>query len=174
MATPRSSPKVRGPLDDRLLRIYLRDHLAAAVGGTELARRALANNRGTPFEATLERLAVDIEEDRQTFIELTDRLGVSPDFLKQSAVWVAEKVARLKLNGRVLEYSPLSCLEEFEALGTGIEGKRALWTALRHVAGADPRLDAAELGRLDRRAADQRKRVEAIRLEAARLALAPR
>jgi hypothetical protein len=174
MATRRSSPTVRGPLDERLLRIYLRDHGAAAVGGTELARRALANNRGTPFEVTLEQLTRDVEEDRQTFVGLMDRLGMSPDFLKQSAVWVLEKVARLKLNGRVLEYSPLSRLEELEALGTGIEGKRALWAALRHVAGADPRLNAAELGRLERRAADQRKRVEVIRLEAARLALAPR
>lgn len=171
---PQTSPTARGPLDERLLRIYLRDHLAAAVGGTELARRTLANNRGTPFEATLEQLAKDIEEDRQTLVELMDRLGMSPDVLKQSAVWVLEKVTRLKLNGRVLEYSPLSRLIELEALGTGIEAKRALWTALRHVADADPRVDAAEMGRLERRAAGQRKRVEAIRPEAARLAFAPR
>jgi hypothetical protein len=160
-------------LDEQLLRIYLRDHNAAAVGGVELVRRTLANNRGTSYEATLEQLAKDIEEDRQTLVSLMDRLGVSADILKQSAVWAFEKVSRLKLNGRVLEYSPLSRLVELEALGTGIDGKRALWTALRHVAGADRRLDAAELGRLERRAADQRKRVEAIRLEAARLAFTP-
>jgi hypothetical protein len=168
------SPAARGPLDEQLLRIYLRDHLAGAVGGGELVRRALANNRGTPFEATLEQLATDIEEDRQTLVTLMEGLGVSPDVLKQSVVWVLEKVARLKLNGRVLEYSPLSRLVELEALGTGIDGKRALWTALRRVAGADPRLHATQLGRLERRAADQRRRVEAIRLEAARLAFAPR
>jgi hypothetical protein len=174
MATPRTSPTARGPLDEQLLRIYLRDHNAAAVGGVELVRRTLANNRGTPFEARLEQLATEIEEDRQTLAKLMDRLGVSPDVIKQSAVWAFEKVSRLKLNGRVLEYSPLSRLVELEALGSGIDGKRSLWANLRHVADADSRLDATELGRLEKRAADQRKRVEALRLEAARLALAPR
>jgi hypothetical protein len=38
-----------GRLNEGLLRIYLRDHHAASVGGTELARRTLANNRGTPL-----------------------------------------------------------------------------------------------------------------------------
>jgi hypothetical protein len=158
-------------MDEQLLRIYLRDHLAGAVGGVELVRRTLANNRGTPFQGPLERLAKEIEQDRQALVTLMERLGVNPDVVKQTAVWVLEKVARLKLNGRVLEYSPLSRLVELEALGSGIDGKRAMWTALRHVADADPRLDATELGKLERRAADQRKRVEAIRLEAARLAL---
>jgi hypothetical protein len=166
--------KAPAELNMQLLRIYLRDHHAASVGGVELVRRTLGNNRGTSFETGLERLAGDIEQDRQALERIMERLGVSPDPIKRSAVWALEKVARLKLNGRLLEYSPLSRVLELETLQTGIEGKRALWVALRQVAHADRRLDAAELGRLERRAADQRKRVEAIRLEAARLAFAPR
>jgi hypothetical protein len=158
-------------LDERLLGIYLRDHLAAAVGGSELARRTLRSNRDTAFAPALEQLAQQIEEDRQALESIMRRLGISADRVKQAAVWALEKVSRLKLNGRILEYSPLSRLIEFEALGSGIEGKRALWTALLRVADADERLDPIELAALERRATNQRKRVESIRSEAARLAL---
>jgi hypothetical protein len=165
-----SSPEGEA-LDGRLLRIYLRDHLAAAVGGRELARRTLGNNRDTPFVPALELLAREIEEDRRTLEVIMGRLGISGDRVKQAAVWALEKVARLKPNGRALGYSPLSRLIEFEALASGIEAKRAMWVALQQLANADGRLDAAELGTLERRAADQRKRLETIRLRAARLAL---
>jgi hypothetical protein len=59
--------------------------------------------------------------------------------------WGAEKAGRLKLNGELLGYSPLSRLEELEALSLGVEGKLALWTALRRTHGDDPRLRGAEL-----------------------------
>jgi hypothetical protein len=36
-------------LDEKFLSIYLNDHLAGSAAGVELARRALSNNRGTPF-----------------------------------------------------------------------------------------------------------------------------
>jgi hypothetical protein len=159
-------------LDGTLLRIYLRDHLAAAVGGRELARRTSRNNRGTPFAPVLEQLAREIEEDRVTLEDIMGRLGMSGDPIKQSVVWAFEKVARLKPNGRILEYSPLSRLIEFEALASGIEAKRSMWSALHRVADLDARMDPVRLGRLERRAADQRKRLEAIRLDAVRLAFA--
>ena len=169
----RRAPSSRAQgLDEKLLRVYLRDHLAAAVGGAELARRTARNNRGTPFASTLEQLAREIEEDRRTLGEIMQRLGFSADPIKQAVVWAFEKVARLKPNGRVLEYSPLSRLIEFEALGSGIEGKRSMWAALHDIADVDQRLPAAELAKLERRAAGQRERLEAIRLEAAKLALA--
>ena len=159
-------------LDGTLLRIYLRDHLAAAVGGRELARRTMRSNRGTPFAPVLEQLAHEIEEDRLALEQIMRRLGVSGDPIKQAAVWAFEKVARLKPNGRILEYSPLSRLIEFEGLASGIEAKRSMWGALQHVAHLDARLDPTRLGILERRAADQRSRLEAIRLDAVSLAFA--
>jgi hypothetical protein len=170
MAAGESQRRAEGPLNEGLLRIYLRDHHAAALGGTELARRTLANNKRTPFKPALEKLAADIEEDRLTLERIMERLGVSPDPVKEAAVWVLEKVSRLKPNGRVLQYSPLSRVLETETLRSGIDAKKAMWNALRHIAEVDARLDATELGKLERRADDQRRRVEAIRLEAARLA----
>ncbi len=153
-----------------LLRIYLRDHLAAAVGGTALAHRTLASNRETTFGPVLERIAAEVEEDRLTLEALMRRLGIGPDLVKIAAVWAFEKIGRLKPNGRVIGYSPLSRLIEFEALEAGIQSKRAMWTALLHVADRDGRLDPKELSGLTARAEDQRERVERIRLEAARMA----
>jgi hypothetical protein len=158
----------------RLLAIYLNDHLAGSTGGLELARRALGANRGTPFEAPLERLATEIAEDREALIEVMDRLGVARDPLKVVAGWAAEKVGRLKLNGRIAGYSSLSRVVELEVLGLGVEGKRAMWRALGDVAAGDTRLEGVDLGGLTRRAERQRRLIEQQRLRAAAIAFDPR
>jgi hypothetical protein len=173
MVSRQGQPTAEGALDESLLRIYLRDHLAAAVGGAALARRTLESNRGTLFESDLERLAANVEEDRQTLARIMGRMAITPSFPKQAAVWSLEKLSRLKLNGRMVKYSPLSRLVELEVLESGIDGKRAMWTALAQVAGGHMHLDIVELRRLEKRAVDQRKLVEAMRLQAARLALTP-
>ena len=56
---------------------------------------------------------------------------------------MAEKLGRLKPNGQILGYSPLSRLVELETLALGITGKRSLWEALLGVADEDARLDRA-------------------------------
>jgi hypothetical protein len=157
-------------VDSRLIAIYLNDHLAGATGGLELARRALGANRGTEFEAPLERLATEIAEDRTALVDVMARLGVARDPLKVLAGWTAEKVGRLKLNGRVSGYSPLSRVVELEALGLGVEGKRALWRALDRVCADDARLVGVDLEALARRAERQRRIIERERLRAAGIA----
>ena len=47
----------------------------------------------------------------------------------------------------------------------GITGKLALWRTLRALADTEPRLDPVELDRLVARAAEQRDRVEQLRLQ---------
>jgi hypothetical protein len=153
-------------VDRQLLGIYLNDHLGGAVGGAELARRALRNNRGTPLEADLQRILGEIEEDRKTLEELIERLGLPRSRIKASAGWLLEKVGRLKINGRLLEYSPLSRLIELELLASGVEAKRALWNALKRLQrqGEDFGIDLEEL---TARAQRQRRTLERRRLEAA-------
>jgi hypothetical protein len=157
-------------VDRRLIAIYLNDHLAGATGGVELARRALGANRGTPFEAPLERLAAELAEDRAALIDVMGRLGVARDPLKECAGWLAEKVGRAKLNGRIAGYSPYSRVLELEMLALGVEGKRALWRALDRVAGDDARLTGVELLALLRRAEAQRRLLERERMRAADIA----
>jgi hypothetical protein len=158
-------------MDRKLLGIYLNDHLAGAMGGIELARRCLSNNRGTPLEADLEKLVREIEEDRVVLEGLMERLGVPRSPVKAPVAWALEKVGRLKLNGRLLEYSPLSRVIELELLSSGVETKRSMWMAFKRLAeeGIDLGLDLEDLiGRARR----QRRMLERRRLEAAVAAFA--
>lgn len=143
-----------------LLAIYLNDHLAGAIAGRELARRAAASNRSSQYGEFLTALAKEIEEDRQSLLEIMGTLGVGVDRLKQTAGWGAEKLGRLKLNGRVLGYSPLSRVVELEALSLGVRGKLAMWLTLKQLEPDEPRLSASDLDELVRRAEGQLTQLE--------------
>jgi len=153
---------------EKLLRIYLQDHLAGATGGVELARRSAKGNRGTTFGDALSKLADEIEADRSSLEAILDDLGFGADRAKNIAVWAAEKAGRLKLNGQLTGYSPLSRLLELEGLLSVINSKLSLWTALRTIAEDEPRVDADALDRLIQRAHEQVSSVEALRDRAAR------
>jgi hypothetical protein len=152
------------------LAIYLNDHLAGSTTGRELAKRALGSNRGTEFEPFLEWLVEQIDEDRESLIGIMRALEVPQDHVKKLAAFALERVGRLKLNGSLFSYSPLSRLVELEALTLGVTGKLAGWRALQQV--GDPRLEAFDLELLAQRALEQQQRLEENRREAARLALA--
>ena len=152
---------------DTYLATYLNDHLAGSTVGLELAQRAAANNRSTTLGRALVQLARDIEEDRQALEDVMRRLDVGRDRLKVMASWSAEKLGRLKLNGELVSYSPLSRLEELEMLRLGVEGKLALWRTLRHGLADDPRLRGVDLDGLIQRAGSQLRRLERHRLRAA-------
>jgi hypothetical protein len=154
-------------------RIYIQDHLAGAAGGLELARRAARQNRGTRYGPALEQLAEEIAQDREILVAIADELGVGRDRVKELGGWAAEKAGRLKLNGRLVGYSPLSRLLELEALMLGVSAKAGLWRALRQSVGE--RVAGHMLGDLAKRALKQRDRLERLRLAAAEEALgAPR
>jgi hypothetical protein len=157
-----------------LLVIYLNDHLAGATVGGELARRAAAQNRGTAYGAFLRELAEEIEQDRAALEEVMEAVGAGTDRLKVGAAWLGEKAGRLKLNGRLTGYSPLSRVEELEGLTVGVAGKQLLWRSLRALDGADRPLPAKRLDELIRRAERQRKGLIEHHAEAAREAFAGR
>jgi hypothetical protein len=140
---------------DDNLRIYLQDHYAGSTFGLELARRIRRENRGTRFDGFLTTLVEEIAEDRATLSAIMNRLDVGVDQLKVSAAWAIEKGGRLKLNGQLTGYSPLSRVLEFEGLLGGVEGKLGLWRTLRMRAATDSRLDAEALDRLIGRAERQ-------------------
>src|SRR4051794_16922426 len=160
---------VRVPLDAKYTPIYLNDHLAGSTAGASLAKRTLGSNRGTQFEPALERLAREIQEDRETLREIMGALDVGEDTVKKLVPLVAERAGRLKLNGSFFSYSPLSRLVEFEGLALGITGKLALWISLREA--ADDRLAGFDLAALEARGREQQGLIEEQRAEAARIAL---
>jgi hypothetical protein len=153
-----------------LLAIYLNDHLAGATLGVELARRLKGSNEDDPeFGPALAEVCAEIEVDRETLKAVMDRLGVGKNRLKPLAATLGERLGRLKLNGQFRGYSPLSRLDELELLQIGVVGKRRLWRALEQTHAGD--LPGFELGALAERATDQLRRLEALHLKAAALAL---
>jgi hypothetical protein len=154
-----------------LLAIYLRDHLAGASLGTELARRAARSNRGTELGAFLEELADEIDADRRALLQVFEIAGLRPSRMKMGAAWALEKVGRMKLNGRLVRYSPLSRLLELEGLTMGIAAKRSLWQSLGEIARDEPRLGGFDFAALEGRAAAQLEALEPHRRAAARGAL---
>jgi hypothetical protein len=155
-------------VNEKHLRIYLQDHLAGSTAGLELARRTRGANEGTEYGPPLAQIADEIEADRRQLQGIMKELGFDRDKLKNLAAWGAEKAGRLKLNGQLTGYSPLSRVVELEGLLTGITGKWGLWVALLQIAPDEPRLDAALLERLRDRAEAQRATVEELREKAAR------
>lgn len=159
-------------MNETLLKIYLDDHYAGSTAGRELARRTLANNRNEgELTAFLERLVREIDEDRAALKGLMERVGVPANPVKSGVGWAAEKVGRLKLNGRLTGYSPLSRVVELEALVMGVTGKLSLWRSLQQVATLDRRIETTDLDRLARRAEEQIAELERHRQAAARAAL---
>ena len=154
-----------------LLSIYLNDHRAGSVAGVELAKRTLGNNRGTEYEAFLERLLADIQEDQATLERIIERSNLPKSPVKPGLAWASEKVGRLKLNGALTGYSPLSRLIELEGLRLGIEGKRCLWRSLRAARPAEAAVSNEELDDLIARAEAQIEAVEEHRVKAAQTAL---
>lgn len=151
-----------------LLHIYLNDHLAGSTVGVELVKRAATNNRGNEYGALLDRLASEIEEDRNTLRSLMQELGVRENHLKVAGAWSAEKLGRLKLNGRLVGYSPLSRVVELEGMMLGVTGKLGLWRALDALKPREPRLANVDLQALIARANRQQNELEEQRIRAAR------
>lgn len=156
--------------DNKLVQIYLNDHLAGSVAGYELAKRAQANNAATPLGDYLIELMQQIEEEQGILENLLDSFEASPDRMKQLAAWIAEKAGRLKLNGQITGYSDLSRLLEVEGLCLGVEGKLSLWRSLKQVAGHYPQLAVVDLDMLIERGQAQRDKLEEFRLGAAAIA----
>jgi hypothetical protein len=159
-------------MEQKLLAIYLNDHLAGSVLGSELTRRVARQNRGSPLGESLEQLLEEIVHDKRTLESVLEATAVRRSPIKPRVAWALEKIGRLKLNGRIRRYSPLSRLLELEALEMGIRGKRSLWQALGDA--HDPRLAGFDFDKLRARAEAQLEEMEPHRVEAAKLVLGNR
>jgi hypothetical protein len=158
-------------MEKRLLGIYLNDQLAAGVLWRETARRAQRNNDGSDLGAALARVAQGIAEDVETFEQIMQRVGVRRNPVKTALAMAAERGGRLKPNGRLRSYSPLSRFTELEFLAYGIEGKKVLWQNLRDCARLGERLPDVDFDELVARAQRQRDELEPFRVAAGAAAL---
>jgi hypothetical protein len=160
-------------MDRKLLGIYLNDHLAGSVMGSRLANRIVRQNEGNDYGTKVAGIAREIEEDRATLRELMDRLGIGEQRARMAMAWVAEKAMRLKPNGKLVGYSPLSRVLELETLTMGITGKLELWRSMAAVENG-AKIPGFDFSQLAQRAEAQRDVVEELRVRAAREALSGR
>jgi len=148
------------------LATYLNDHLMGAGAAIEVIEQLASE--ATDLKPFLEGLKADIEADRQEVINLMDRLEILQSRVRKAGGWLAGQVAEMKF---AMEDDSLRRLERLEAVSLGIQGKLSLWRALYAASKVDERLQSLDYERLTQRARDQRDRVEALRIDAARSAL---
>jgi hypothetical protein len=156
---------------NRFLGIYMNDQLASGLVFREVAHRAARENAGTEVGDSIARVATAIAQDIQTFERLMERLGLRQSRVKPRLAIAAERLARLKLNGRLVGYSPLSRFVELDFLVMGIEGKKILWANLADLAGLRERLPDVDFDALIERADKQLAELEPVRCAAGRDAL---
>jgi UDP-glucose 4-epimerase len=128
-ATP-ASPSSQATLDRVLVRVYLNDHLAGSIGGLRRLRRTAETLGRTPVGPGIARVAAEVDAEHEELKEIIDGLGMPQSLPKQAATWAAERVARLKSNGRVFRHSSMTPLLEIELLRSAVMGKRGLWQTL--------------------------------------------
>lgn len=151
----------------RLLRIYLADHLALARGGRDLARRMAAGGGHRGADDLLRRAADELDEGRRALTSFLRQLGASRPRVREAAVGLAERMGRLKPNGRVRSRSPLSDLYELEGLATVLGAAALGWRALERAGVAAPEVVGARAEACEALAAEVGRRA----LEAAERAL---
>lgn len=154
-------------MDVKLLGIYLNDHLAGSNVGLELARRALRENRDNAVGRYLLSFVKELEDERTVLQQVMRALGVPRNEFKHAVGWVLEKLGRLKSNGYIVRYSPLSRMVELEALAIAVIGKRCLWAVLQRQARIERRLAGFDFATLIEQSESQHQSLDRLRLQAA-------
>jgi hypothetical protein len=154
------------------LATYLNNHLAGSVAALDLIAALEKAHRGAEREYFFKDLGSEIAVDRIELEAIMEKLQIGIRQLPKVAAWLGEKASELKLSFDDGLAGPLWTLQAVEAVALEIEGKRALWRSLAAAAGRAGPLYGPDYSNLARRADDQRRRVESVRLDAAREALA--
>jgi len=158
----------------RLLVIYLQDHDAAAQAGQALARRCARSNAGTDLGSYLsDRFLPQIESEQAALAGALTAVSAAPSQLKRTALRVGEAAGRLKANGRIRSYSPLSRVIELEALIAGVHAKQRLWTSIETLTGSDGHRSLPDVSAHRQRAESQLEELQRHHTHAAATAFSP-
>ena len=117
----------------KLLGIYLNDHLALLIGSERLAGRCRSSNSGQALAGYLGELSGEIRTDVNTVRRILTSIDAKESKMKVLAAGIGEKLGRLKLNGRLTGYSPLSRVVELQHLGLLRKAAESLWASLKLV-----------------------------------------
>jgi hypothetical protein len=156
-------------MNDRNLATYLNDHLAGSIAGMELVDH-IVKLYGQPGERVAIHVRDAIAADRKDLDSLMERLKITQSAPRKAAAWLSEKFAEIKVKLDDLQEGSLRRLELWEALSLGIEGKRLLWVSLASILEGKFELAIIDLAKLEKRAEEQRRDVETMRVKAAKSA----
>lgn len=151
--------------------IYLNDHRAGSIGGRALARRLARSNRGSELGRFLDDVFLpQLERERRRLHVLCSEMSLSRNLGKELLAKGTELVARLKRNGQMWGYSPLSRVVEIEALVSGVTAKQRLWVTMAELGIGGSQFDGETLEGLIAGAETHIRILEAHHLEAVRAA----
>lgn len=148
--------------------LYLDARLAVAEGWIALVRRMARENHGTDLGADLQELLGDLLDEPPVLRSMLLQVGGREHRLKQRLARWAERLGRLRRNGSVLRYSPLSRLDEIEGLAAALTLRAEMWESLVQAFGPGYRVDGRDLGTVRARARRQAAWLEPHHAEAAR------
>lgn len=145
----------------RPLRIFLGERLTVMRAGRDLALRMGRSGAYPDAAARLAHAAGELDRGCDTIASFMRQGGAGRPWVRVLAGAAAERVGRLKMNGRIRGRSALTDLEELDALIATLHYAAAAWRALERSPAiasevARPRAEACEAlvaaiepGRLD-------------------------
>jgi hypothetical protein len=128
------APHIPDTIDEKLLGLYLSDHLTGATAGLGRIERMAKDFTDTPAHAELATMAGAIRREREQLRGLIHELGVRQRPHRQAAAWLVERAGRLKLNGRLLSRSPMTLVLEAELMRAAVLAKIGGWQTLEELA----------------------------------------
>ena len=149
----------------KTIETYLQDHHAGSAAGVDAFRRVAKGHGDREVRGKVGRLAYEVVEDQRDLEHIMSAFNIKPNRFKDVPARIGEKVARFKPNERVTQRSPLSDIEELEALTAAVHTKALAWRLLLDV--EDDRLDKSLVQQLLDRAKGQENELEELRLKQA-------
>jgi hypothetical protein len=128
------APHIPDTIDEKLLGLYLSDHLAGATAGLGRIERMAKDFTDTPVHAELAGLAGELGRERELLTGIIHDLGARQRPQRQAAAWLAEHTGRMKLNGRLLSRSPMTLVLESELMRAAVLAKVGGWQTLEELA----------------------------------------
>lgn len=148
------------------LKTYLTDHLAGAALAIRVLKALRAHHRGSELGSFANDLLREIVADEAVLDALNQRVPGNAGGWKRSVSRFFARLGARKFVGQ--KPAPFGAFEALEAIALGIQGKRALWVALREI--NEPRFAETDFEALSRRAVTQHAATEAMRLVLAKQA----
>lgn len=120
-------------------------HLAGSAAGIDLFDRSARAQRDPETADAVRQIHAQLVDERRALRAMADRLDVGESPVLTLGARLAERLGRLKPNGRLLERTAVTDLIELEAMCDAVAGKVTGWRALLAVCDHVDGLERVEL-----------------------------